>query len=106
MDFVQHKGGGPPFSRHFDGKQFFNSDASQVRGFLSALRWKVISRPERSPRFVWDVVEAKPPVSVGGDEVLVTLINHSTLLIQQCGANILTDPVWSERASPFSWIGP
>jgi len=38
--------------------------------------------------------------------VLVTLVNHSTLLFQQRGANLLTDPIWSERASPFTWIGP
>ena len=36
----------------------------------------------------------------------VTLINHATVLMQQGGVNILTDPIWSERASPFSWIGP
>ena len=36
----------------------------------------------------------------------MTLVNHSTVLLQQRGFNILTDPIWSERASPFSWIGP
>jgi L-ascorbate metabolism protein UlaG (beta-lactamase superfamily) len=43
---------------------------------------------------------------VNGNELRVTFINHSTLLLQQGGANILTDPIWSERASPFSFIGP
>jgi L-ascorbate metabolism protein UlaG (beta-lactamase superfamily) len=55
---------------------------------------------------VWDVKQSKPPASVAGHDVLVTLINHSTLLIQQCGVNILTDPMWSQRASPFTCIGP
>jgi N-acyl-phosphatidylethanolamine-hydrolysing phospholipase D len=36
----------------------------------------------------------------------VTWIGHSTLLIQVGGLNVLTDPQWSERASPFSWAGP
>jgi L-ascorbate metabolism protein UlaG (beta-lactamase superfamily) len=36
----------------------------------------------------------------------VTLINHSSVLLQQRGTHILTDPVWSQRASPFTWIGP
>ncbi len=36
----------------------------------------------------------------------ITFINHSTFLIQLKGINILTDPIWSERASPLSWIGP
>ena len=35
-----------------------------------------------------------------------TWIGHNTFLIQLNGINILTDPVWSERASPFSFAGP
>jgi L-ascorbate metabolism protein UlaG (beta-lactamase superfamily) len=38
--------------------------------------------------------------------VRITFINHATLLIQMDGINILTDPVWSDRASPFSFVGP
>lgn len=33
-------------------------------------------------------------------------MGHSTWLLQIDGVNILTDPHWSERASPFSWAGP
>ena len=33
-------------------------------------------------------------------------MNHSTFLIQGNGVNILTDPIWSDRASPFAWAGP
>lgn len=36
----------------------------------------------------------------------ITLVNHSTVLLQQSGLHILTDPVWSQRTSPFTWIGP
>jgi len=36
----------------------------------------------------------------------ITWIGHSTLLVQIDGTNILTDPQWSERASPVSWGGP
>lgn len=36
----------------------------------------------------------------------VTWINHSTFLIEVEGKTFLTDPVWSERASPFKSIGP
>jgi L-ascorbate metabolism protein UlaG (beta-lactamase superfamily) len=99
-------GAATPFPRHFDGKRFFNPDAPQARGWLDVLRWMLTSRPEPSPRFVSDVEQSKPPSSVEGDELRVTLINHSTLLLQQSGSHILTDPIWSERASPFTWIGP
>ncbi len=36
----------------------------------------------------------------------VTWIGHATLFIQLDGLNILTDPHWSERASPVSFAGP
>ncbi len=98
--------GAPLFPKHFDGKRFFNPDAPQVRGFLDLLRWKLSSRPERSPHFVTDVEQTKPPSGVEGGELRITLINHATVLIQQSGSNILTDPVWSKRASPLTWIGP
>jgi N-acyl-phosphatidylethanolamine-hydrolysing phospholipase D len=35
-----------------------------------------------------------------------TWVGHSTVLLQLGPLNVLTDPVWSERASPFQWIGP
>ena len=37
--------------------------------------------------------------------MLVTWIGHSTVLVQTGGLNILTDPVWAERASPVQWAG-
>jgi L-ascorbate metabolism protein UlaG (beta-lactamase superfamily) len=103
---VQHEAGALLFSKHFDGKRFFNPDARQAPGFLDLLRWQLTSRPERSARFLWDVQQSKPPACAEGNELRVTLINHSTLLLQPCGVNILTDPIWSRRASPFTWIGP
>jgi len=39
-------------------------------------------------------------------EPTVTWIGHATLLIQLDGINVLTDPHWSERASPVSFAGP
>lgn len=93
-------------SSHFDGKRYFNPNAPQARGFWDVLRWKLTARPKPSPRFVDDVAPSKPPPSVAGPGLLVTLINHSTVLLQQNGSNILTDPIWSERASPLSWAGP
>ncbi len=36
----------------------------------------------------------------------VTWLGHSTLLVEIDGYRILTDPVWGERASPLSTVGP
>jgi len=96
----------PRFSRHFDGQRFFNPDAPQVRGLFDLLRWRLTSRPEPSPSFISDVAPSKPPPCVNQGELTVTLINHSTVLLQQKDVHVLTDPIWSERASPFEWIGP
>lgn len=40
------------------------------------------------------------------DTLDATWIGHSTVLVQLGGLNILTDPIWSERASPFRSLGP
>jgi len=94
------------FSKHFDGRRFYNPDAPQARGFLDGLRWKLTSRPEPWPPSIEDVMPSVPSRSVDASQVRVTMVNHSTLLIQSSGFNLWTDPVWSERASPVSWIGP
>ncbi len=96
----------PRFPKHFDGRRFYNPNAPQAPGFLKAIRWKLTTRPEPSPIFISDVEPSIPPRSVDGSALRVTLVNHSTVLLQQRGFNILTDPIWSERASPLSWIGP
>jgi L-ascorbate metabolism protein UlaG (beta-lactamase superfamily) len=101
-----HRAAPPPFPSHFNGKRFYNPKGQVAPGFLDVLHWSLTRRRERSARFVHDVKASKPPDSVEGSDLRVTLINHSTVLLQQSGINILTDPVWSERTSPFTWIGP
>jgi N-acyl-phosphatidylethanolamine-hydrolysing phospholipase D len=36
----------------------------------------------------------------------VTWIGHATMLVQASGLNVLTDPIFSRRASPVQFIGP
>jgi L-ascorbate metabolism protein UlaG (beta-lactamase superfamily) len=45
---------------------------------------------------------AAPPVS----GLRVTWLGHSSVLTEIDGARILFDPVWGERCSPFSFLGP
>ena len=94
------------FPKHFDGKRFYNPAAQQASGLSSVIRWKLTSRPEVSPEFVDDVKPSVPPKRIEGSELRTTMVNHSTVLLQEQRFNILTDPIWSERASPLSWVGP
>jgi L-ascorbate metabolism protein UlaG (beta-lactamase superfamily) len=99
-------GAEPRFAKHFDGRRYYNPNSSQAPGLFDALRWKLTSGREPSPRFVSDVEQSIPPRLVEGGELRATLVNHSTVLLQQRNSHILTDPFWSERAGPLSWIGP
>lgn len=38
--------------------------------------------------------------------VTATWVGHSTVLLQMGALNVLTDPIWSDRASPVQWAGP
>jgi Beta-lactamase superfamily domain len=40
------------------------------------------------------------------NEIQVTWLGHSSLLVQMDHYNILTDPIFSMRCSPSQWIGP
>jgi L-ascorbate metabolism protein UlaG (beta-lactamase superfamily) len=93
-----------PVSDHFDGERFFNPGQPRTdRTFGDVMRWRLQSRSERWPRSV-SVEPARPETRVDG--LRVTMVGHATLLIQAAGVNILTDPVWSDRVSPFRFAGP
>lgn len=96
---------GPP-SDHFDGKRFHSAEPLPDHGFGAFLRW--MTHRERGPwsDFTDTPPGDKPPERVTAGTLRVTFVNHSTLLIQMDGVNILTDPVWSKRVSPVSWAGP
>ncbi|MDH3647488.1 MAG: MBL fold metallo-hydrolase [Gammaproteobacteria bacterium] len=95
-----------PASSHFDGKHFSNVpvEDSIKKSFFEILRWSIT----REPGF-WaerrDTVYYSPPRNIS-DGLRVTFVNHATVLIQTGGVNILTDPMWSKRASPVGWMGP
>jgi L-ascorbate metabolism protein UlaG (beta-lactamase superfamily) len=96
-----------PVSDHFDGTRFFNPGGIEPKGRLDFLRWQLTepwspwpaSLPSPFP-------QDRPPASVEGDAVRVAYVGHASFLVQTRGVNILIDPVWAERASPFSFVGP
>jgi len=93
-----------PVTDHFNGVRFFNPGGTAPNGLGDLLRWRF-----RGTRAPWpDVVPlanpARPAARVA--DLTVTMVGHATLLIQTAGMNVLTDPVWSDRASPFNFAGP
>ena len=58
------------------------------------------------PRAVQDPPEA-PPAEPPPGHAAITFIGHATFLIRLPGGpTLLTDPIWSERCSPFTFLGP
>lgn len=102
--------GGPgyrgPKSDHFDGRTFFNPDASAGRSFGDFLRWQRTSRPTPWPRWVENRAVPSLPAALEPGGIALTFVNHITYLLQFRGLNLLTDPVYSERVSPVQWSGP
>jgi hypothetical protein len=84
---------------HFDGKRFYNYGNQERRSYALTRDRGPWTEVKNSP-------STMPPEKEIRDRIRITHINHTTFLIQLDGINILTDPIWSERASPFSWIGP
>jgi len=91
------------FRSNFDGVRFRNL-VPRRNGLRSLLRWMLTRR-----HGVWhhhSDAQPGPRPPRSSEALRVTFINHSTFLLQLSGLNILTDPIWSERASPVTWAGP
>jgi L-ascorbate metabolism protein UlaG (beta-lactamase superfamily) len=91
-------------SDHFDGRRYFNPSGANGQSFGA------VPRMLRTPRTSWPArvpVECRrPPAPSHAGDVIVTFVGHSTFLIQTREHNFLTDPIYSERASPVSFAGP
>lgn len=95
-----------PSSDHYDGNKFFNPDQKQKQGFWDVVKFLTSSNKQQWPKE--NKNEPKPRLSekLSQDQIAITFINHATVLIQTPDMNIITDPVYSERVSPFTWVGP
>ncbi|WP_237650203.1 MBL fold metallo-hydrolase [Xanthomonas translucens] len=93
-----------PVSDHFDGVRFFNPGQPTIDNSLGkVVRWKAAMGAARWPA----QVPVNPCVPAPRhDRLHITMVGHATLLIQVAGINLLTDPVWSQRASPSQIAGP
>jgi L-ascorbate metabolism protein UlaG (beta-lactamase superfamily) len=110
LDALRSLGGGPgyhgPPSDHFDGYRFFNPGAKTGRSFGDFLRWQRSRQRKLWPEWVQNRAQPALPADLAHGEVALTFINHITFLLQFHGLNVLTDPVYSQRVSPFRELGP
>ncbi|MGL3211956.1 MBL fold metallo-hydrolase [Bradyrhizobium sp. BR 1433] len=97
-----------PVSDHFDGLHFFDRDGSPPKSLGEVLRWQFGGGRKRAvwPEWAPSPHADTPPPRVEGDKVRLCFVGHASWLIQTAGLNILFDPVWSMRASPFGFAGP
>ncbi|MDR2239779.1 MAG: MBL fold metallo-hydrolase [Zoogloeaceae bacterium] len=98
-----------PAQPHHTQKGFRNLNAGFTPGTLDMLRWRYERWSENLPP-----PPREPVVGVPGDvpflhetsnAIRMTWIGHSTLLMQIGDFNLLTDPMFSDRASPISFMG-
>ena len=95
----------PPLPAQLNGKTDSSPDRRSGGRRFDLLRWKLTSRPRRWPAQV-PLLPSPPPPAPRAGEIVATWIGHSTFLLQTALGNILTDPVFSDRASPLQWAGP
>lgn len=90
---------------HFDGERFHNEIPSK-QSMIDFTRWLSSKTPDDWRPYQECAPQPIPPARVAVGRARVTFINHSTVLLQFDGMNVLTDPIWSERASPIGFLGP
>ena len=100
-------------SHHRPGGGFRNPWVAQAApAFGSVLKWLLVHRTTRPLPKDPDpavFVRAQPAFvtpRAPASRLTATWIGHASVLLQIGGVNILTDPVWSQRASPVQFLGP
>lgn len=93
-------------SDHFDGEVFVNREPMNKGPFdMLKLGFGFVTQAKPWPAWIENTPADPIPHKVI-DGIRITYINHATTLIQMDGINILTDPIYSDRASPLSFAGP
>jgi N-acyl-phosphatidylethanolamine-hydrolysing phospholipase D len=104
----------PPPHHRPDGFQNNHLDF-QPKGLLTLLQWRMqaaaagLPKPPQLPTPV-----VRPDLAfihanaraASAMEPSATWIGHATVLVQVGGINLLTDPIFAERASPVDFLGP
>jgi L-ascorbate metabolism protein UlaG (beta-lactamase superfamily) len=90
--------------------EFENNDGPLPRGSIIKWRWHALIHglprpPENGYAFPVDDPDSDW-LKANRSQDSLTWIGHATVLLQMNGVNVLIDPVFSQRASPVSFMGP
>ena len=109
LDRIYYRG---PVSGHYDGQHFFNPDGEQGTGGLQRRSptsiWLRLRRLDAQSPWPAHIATPRGHAAIVSDSrrMVATWIGHSTVLVQAGGINILTDPIYAEKAGPWGLIGP
>lgn len=93
-----------PAKPHHTADGFRNNYPHPEKGGFWRWKWDQLRAGlPREPAEGWRFATGSPKLS---EREAVTWIGHATLLVQSGGLNVLTDPQFSQRASPFTFAGP
>ncbi len=107
-----------PAKPHHTASGFKNNYAGSVnKKFSELVQWQIDRRQQGLPKLPAQPVSTQAPdltairnyTKPANDQLqtpAITWIGHASMLVQAGGLNVHTDPVLSERASPFSFLGP
>lgn len=96
-----------PKSDHFDGKRFLNPSGRTTRGLTQVFKYLKSRTPDAWVLQNHQTIKRRDfSAIIESGKCQITFINHSSFLVQMKNFNFLTDPVFSERCSPFQFSGP
>lgn len=97
-----------PALDHYNGRRFFNPWLRDSRDYARLFRWLMTRERNTWPSGLTNRMFDPPAAHYSDDPAdwKVWFVGHATVLLQIGPWNFLTDPVWSERCSPFGMAGP
>ena len=99
-----------PKKPHHTKEGFRNIYSYGEPGFFDFLKWRwqrIGKKIPKSEDYHFPLAKNDPQfLRSNREKITLTWIGHATVFFQLDGKNILTDPHFSERASPVQWAGP
>jgi L-ascorbate metabolism protein UlaG (beta-lactamase superfamily) len=92
-----------PISDHFDGQRF---KSKSHKSFSDLAEFYTTPGHDWSKSIIYDKNPKSNNEAIIPTKNKITFIGHSTILIETANFNILTDPIWSDRAGPVGIISP